>query len=97
MQLDLTDTVASEIRAEMARQRVTQRQLGEALGIHQTQVARRLRGDIAFNTVELEKTAEFLRVPITRLLGDGTGPTGPTPTGPGPTGPTQPPAPGRAA
>jgi transcriptional regulator with XRE-family HTH domain len=68
MQSDLTAQVASRIRAEMARQQRSHRELGEALGIHQTQATRRLRGDIAFNTAELEKAAEFLSVPVTEFI-----------------------------
>jgi transcriptional regulator with XRE-family HTH domain len=96
MQLDLTDRVAAEIRAELARQNISHRQLGEALGIHQTQATRRLRGEIAFNTAELETVAEFLGVPVSNFLGDkvpvGTPPPSPPPAPqPGP----QPPGPGR--
>jgi transcriptional regulator with XRE-family HTH domain len=64
----LTPRVASEVRAEMARKRVSQRQIGEVLCISQPQVSERLRGEIAFNTNELEKIAEFLGVPVTNFM-----------------------------
>lgn len=68
MEQGLTQNVASEVRAEMARQRVSQRQLAEVLDISQPQVSDRLRGEIAFNTTELEKVAKFLRVPVANFL-----------------------------
>lgn len=64
----LTQRVASEVRAEMARQHVSQRQIAEALGVDQSQVSRRLRGEIALNTTELEQVANFLGVPVTNFL-----------------------------
>jgi transcriptional regulator with XRE-family HTH domain len=64
----LTPRVAAEIRAEMARQGVSQRQIGEVLGISQPQVSKRLLGEVAFNTTELEKVAEFLGVPVTNFM-----------------------------
>lgn len=68
MQEDLTQTVTSEIRAEMARQGVTQREIAEVLGISQSQVSLRLLGQIAFNVPELERIAARLHVPVTQLL-----------------------------
>lgn len=59
-----TDRVAAEVRAEMGRQRVSQRQVGEILGLPQPQVSRRLSGLIAFNTVELGRLADAWNVPL---------------------------------
>lgn len=64
----LTDRVVTEVRAEMARQRVSQRKVGEILGISQPQVSARLRGEIAFNTIELGLLAEAWGVPVTRFM-----------------------------
>lgn len=73
----------------MARQRVSQLRLGEAMGISQQQVSARLNGRIAFDTAELDVVAEFLRVPVSQFIGE----THPGPTHPTPTGPPQPPMP----
>jgi transcriptional regulator with XRE-family HTH domain len=59
-----TDRIAAEVRAEMARRRVNQREVGEILGLPQSQVSRRLRGVIAFNTDELGRLADAWSVPV---------------------------------
>lgn len=86
----LPERVAGEVRAEMGRQRLNQRQIAEALGITQGAVWKKLDGRTPFRLAELETLADLFQVPVVQLLGDGTGPTGPTPTGPGPSGPSQP-------
>lgn len=65
---NLTEHVATEVRAEMGRQRATQRQVGEILGISQPQVSARLRGEIAFNTQELGALAEAWGVPVSNFM-----------------------------
>ena len=65
----LTHRVAGEVRAEMARQRVTQREVAEHLGVSQPQISARLRGEIAFDTVELEILARAFGVPVTKFFG----------------------------
>lgn len=64
----LDEHVAREVRAELARQRVTQRQVGEWLGISQPQVGARLRGEIEFRPSELDRLAVALGVPVTQFL-----------------------------
>lgn len=66
----LTHRVAAEVRAEMARQRFSQRKVAEILGISQPQVSQRLRGEIAFNTRELEMLAIAFRVPAAQFVPD---------------------------
>lgn len=68
MPVDIRDTLAANIRAEMARKGITQDQLGEVLGISQPQVSRRLRGDITFNVIEISRIAELVGVPAAELL-----------------------------
>lgn len=65
----LTQRVASEIRAEMGRRQLSQADLGLVLGIHRTQISKRLRGELAFTTVELDQIAEALGISVDRLLG----------------------------
>lgn len=66
----LTQRVSAEIRAELARQRMSQRQLAEKLGIHPTLVSRRLRGgkDRSWTIAELEQIARILGVSIEQLI-----------------------------
>lgn len=68
MNESLAQTVASEVRAEMARQRVTHRALAEHLNLPQPSVTRRLNGRTVFDIAELEKVAEFLGVPVTNFM-----------------------------
>lgn len=64
----LPDHVAREVRAEMARQRMTQRRLAAHLGLSQPQVMKRLNGAIEFRPSELERAAELFGVPVTQFL-----------------------------
>lgn len=66
----LTHRVASEIRAEMGRQSVTQTRIAEVLGISQPQVSLRLAGSISFSVPELERIAEALGVPVTNFFAE---------------------------
>lgn len=74
----LTDRVASEVRAQMARIRMTQTALAVVLGLPQSAVSNRLRGKVSFSVDELELVAGALGVhPASLLGGDGPSPTGP--------------------
>lgn len=57
-----------EIRAELARQRKSQADLAEALGISQQSLSNRLTGDTAFAMDELAKVAELLGVDVEQFL-----------------------------
>lgn len=61
-------SVADAIRAELARQRKTQVELATALHLSPAAVSRMLSGKVAFDLVELKKTATFLRMPVSRLV-----------------------------
>lgn len=65
---DLQQAIAAEVRAEVARQKRSQAQIAECLGIHQTAVSKKLRGDRDFTLPELVLVAELLRVPVTNFL-----------------------------
>jgi cyanate lyase len=71
---DMTQTlqgrVAAEVRAELARKRMTQGALADALGRSDAYVTRRLTGETAFDLTEVEKIAEILRVPVQQLIGE---------------------------
>lgn len=75
----LTDRVADEVRANMARARMTQTDLAVVLGLTQSAVSKRLRGKIAFSVDELEKISDALGVHPASLLG-GIGVNSPSPT-----------------
>jgi transcriptional regulator with XRE-family HTH domain len=68
MQVSLAQRVSQNVRDEMARQGVSQRKLAEHLGLVQSQIWRRLAGEIEFRPSELEKAAELLDVPVEQLL-----------------------------
>lgn len=57
------EAIATEVRAEMGRQRKTQADLARALGITATTAARRLDTTAPFDTVELGQVAIWLGVP----------------------------------
>lgn len=63
-------TPADNIRAEMARQRLSQTALAEVLNISQAAVSRRLAGKTEFSITELASLAAWLGVPAASLLGE---------------------------
>jgi transcriptional regulator with XRE-family HTH domain len=71
MALTYNENVAAEVRAVMARQRRSQTDLASALGWSQPFLSRRLTGETAFNTDEIEQLAEILGVPISQLVMTG--------------------------
>lgn len=66
--------VAAEVRAEMARQRLSQQSLADRLGWSQQRLSRRIMADggkyplVPFDVEELAQVAEVLGVPITQLM-----------------------------
>lgn len=62
------DTVAGEIRAQMARTQTTQKQLALELGWTQPYLSRRLTGRVDFTTSELEDIAGKLGVSVAELV-----------------------------
>lgn len=61
-------SVASNVRAELARRGLTQRELADKLGLTQTAISSRLRGIVAFDVDELAVVAETLGVRIESLM-----------------------------
>ena len=68
--------VAAEVRAQMARQQVTQVQLSRAIGMAQQSLSERLRGKTPFTTDDLGRVADALGVHPAELLGGVAPPTG---------------------
>jgi len=60
--------VGANVRAEMARRRVSQMALGAHLGLSQTTISKRLAGVTPFDINELAAIAELLHVNVVDLL-----------------------------
>lgn len=63
-----TEYVTATIRAEVARRRLTQRELAEALGISQQSVHNRLSGKVVIDLHELGIIADTLGVTVESLV-----------------------------
>ena len=61
-------SIAAEVRAELARQGKTQREIGAVLGLPQPSVQLRLAGKRSFRAEELALLAEALRVPVSQFI-----------------------------
>ena len=64
----LAQRVAAEIRAEMARQLLTQSELARRLGVIEMWLSRRLRGRQPLDLDELERIASVINVPVPELI-----------------------------
>lgn len=64
----LTDLVAEEIRAMMARRRITGQQMARQLGVSNAWVSYRLNGKQAIDLNDLERIAGVLEVDVQDLL-----------------------------
>jgi transcriptional regulator with XRE-family HTH domain len=62
------DTVAGEVRAEMARQGRSQQQVAAAAGWTQQYLSRRLTGANLFDTRDIEVLAGVLGVPLSQFV-----------------------------
>lgn len=60
--------IAAEVRAELARQNKTQRELGSVLGLPQSSIQLRLTGSRPFRGEELAMMAGWLHVSVERFL-----------------------------
>jgi transcriptional regulator with XRE-family HTH domain len=68
----LSDLVAEEVRALMARRKVSGRELADLLGVSPSWISYRLNGKQPIDLNDLERIANALEVPILTLI--------PTPT-----------------
>ena len=64
MNNDTRLTISTNVRAEIARKYLHQRDLAEALGISTQSLNKRLQGHRSFTAEELTLAAQFLKVPI---------------------------------
>ncbi len=67
------DSVAAEVRAELARQRMSGRRAAAALGWTPPYLSRRLSGDVPFDIADLTALARLLDVPASNFLAVITG------------------------
>lgn len=66
--LPVRHAIAAEVRAEMARQNRTLRDIAPVLGIHHSGLALRVKGDIAFRAEELVALANALCVHVDQFV-----------------------------
>lgn len=66
--MTVTELIAAEIRAELARQKRTQKDLAEAIHISEVGVSRRLSGVTPLDVNEVYAIAEWLGVPVEQFL-----------------------------
>lgn len=64
----LTDIVAGEVRAQLARRKLTASALADAIGRSEMYVSRRISGNVAFDLADIEQVARFLGVAVADLL-----------------------------
>lgn len=62
------ESIADEVRAELARRKIDQTAVATALGVSQAGASRRLSGVTPFTINELVIIADLLGLPIARLL-----------------------------
>ena len=60
--------IAAEVRAQLARQRLSGRRAAFALGWKQPYIARRLSGDIPFDVNDLTALADLLGLPVSEFF-----------------------------
>lgn len=70
MTQNLSVTVASNIRAEVARRRINQTDLADLLGLSQAAVSRRLAGITPMRLDEIAVIADLLDCPVSHLVTD---------------------------
>ena len=68
MPASLTETVAADVRAELARANVSRPEAARRLGMSREALYRRLRGEVSFTVAELEVLAELVGVPVTSFM-----------------------------
>jgi transcriptional regulator with XRE-family HTH domain len=66
--MQIHDEVAGELRAHMARRRISSRKIAHQLGWSEVYLSRRLTGAVPFNVNDLAAVAEILDLPISSLF-----------------------------
>lgn len=60
--------VAAEVRASLARQRISARRAAMTIGWSQVYLSRRLNGEVSFSLDDLDALSELLEVPVTAFF-----------------------------
>jgi transcriptional regulator with XRE-family HTH domain len=63
-------SVAANVRAELARKRITQMEVAACLGVSRQNVSQRLNGRVDFRVSELVAIAGLLDIPAAALLAE---------------------------
>lgn len=63
-------SIAAELRAETARQKLSGRELARQMDRHQLWVARRLKGEVPISADELRQFAYTLGKPVSQFYGE---------------------------
>lgn len=61
--------VGANVRAEMARRKISQQAMSKQVSLSQQGLSRRMTGRIAFSVDELDDIATVLNVPVANLIG----------------------------
>lgn len=62
------ERIAANVRAELARHKVSTAQVVDVLGLHKNSVLPRLSGQLPFMAHEITQLAGLMRIPVGRLL-----------------------------
>lgn len=65
-----TQALAAELRAQKARHKASDEQIGEAIGVHRVSVSRYLTGERPIPMVVFADMCDFLRVSPSKVIGD---------------------------
>lgn len=68
-QPNVSPRVAANVRAELARQNKTRRELAAALRVDEHRIGKRTRGLVPFSVDEIVAVARFLGVTVEELVG----------------------------
>lgn len=60
--------IGQNVKAELIRGGLGQEAVGEALGVSQPQVSKRIAGSIGFEAAEIARIAHLLGIPADRLM-----------------------------
>lgn len=66
--LDRRTRIASEVRAEMARQKISKNDVAKEINVSLPTLTRRLSGDRPFYVDELDALSRLFRVPLSDLI-----------------------------
>jgi transcriptional regulator with XRE-family HTH domain len=71
-----TESIAAEVRAELARARRRAKDVAQVLGCDPSTAARKLNGRPAFTVVDLARIAEMLDIDVARFYSPAPAPKG---------------------